>query len=378
MVVLHIITDLTKGGAELKMARLIAAHRDRSDYVHKVISLRTVGPVGVHLLSLGVDVEALGMQRWLRVPVAIVQLRNRIRVIDPDVVQTWMYHADFFGGLAARWAGKRAIIWGVRLADLGPSLGISRLTTGIRHLCARISGIVPARIAYVAEAARQIHERLGYDPEKSVVIHNGYAVHENEKIQAWRRQRRAELGILPETILIGTAGRFSPQKNFHGFVDAAGALARRHPNLHFLLAGRGLVRENEELAAWIARAGVGDRLTLLGERDDLIEWQAAMDIFALFSNGEGMPNVVAEAMSVGIPCVVTDVGDAALLVGNTGVVIQPRDGDALVAALERLAFAGAERRRLAAEARARVLAEFSMNAAVARYESLYKDVVRVN
>ena len=133
--------------------------------------------------------------------------------------------------------------------------------------------------------------------------------------------------------------------------------------------------ENEELAGWVREAGLADRFHLLGERRDVLDQLAALDVFALYSLGEGFPNVVAEAMSVGVPCVVTDVGDAALLVGDTGIVIPPRDLDGLTAAIERLILAGeSERRRLGGTARRRVESNFSLSAVAERYSSLYDEV----
>ena len=147
------------------------------------------------------------------------------------------------------------------------------------------------------------------------------------------------------------------------------------PEARFVIAGREIDASNRELAGWIAESGHAGRFHLLGERTDLDRCLAGLDIFCLHSLQEGLPNVVAEAMAVGIPCVVTDVGDAALLVGGTGTVVPSADTDALAAALlAMLRKSGDERRALGAAARARIAEHFSMDAVRARYERLYEEL----
>lgn len=309
------------------------------------------------------------------IPLGMVRLVRRIRQLAPDIVQTWMYHADLIGGLAARLAGKRRILWGVRVMDIMPAMGVPRSTMLIRRICRHLSRWVPRRILYVAESARRVHEALGYAPEKSVVVPNGYSVPALEAVAASRRRMREELGLADNAVLVGSAGRFSPQKGYRGFVAAARELAGRFPQAHFLILGRGVTWENEELAGWVREAGIADRFHLVGEQRNMLEWLAALDVFVLFSLGEGFPNVVAEAMSVCVPCIVTDVGDAALLVADSGIVIRSGDLNGLTSGLERLMGAGdGERRRLGAVGRRRVEAHYSLSVVAERYAKLYDEL----
>ena len=375
MIVLHITTGLETGGAELVLERIIMQQRRDGRFQHRVISLRTLGTVGPRLQAAGIPVEAIGMLGPIGLAWGFVRLIRRIAQIRPDVVTTWMYHADLVGGVAAWLAGSRRILWSIRISDISPALGVSRSQMWARRLSVPLSRIVPRKIHYVAESARQVHEALGYDPAKSVVVPNGYAVPPPAEAAAARSRVRAELGLGDGGILIGSAGRFSPQKGYRGFVAAAAAVARRFPQTRFLMFGRGVSWENEELAGWIRDTGLADRFHVLGERRDVLDQLAALDIFALFSLGEGFPNIVAEAMSVGTPCVVTDVGDAALLVADTGIVIKPRDVGGLTTSLERLIAAGeAERRRLGEAGRRRVETAFSLSATVESYAKLFEEV----
>lgn len=375
MIILHIITDLTTGGAELMLERLVLHQSREGRHDHRVISLRTLGQVGPRLQAAGIPVEAMGMIGLGGLAAGFVRLVRRIRELRPDVVQTWMYHSDLIGGLAARLAGAKRVLWGVRIMDISPALGVSRSLIWSRKICARLSRSLPRRIVYVAESARKVHEPLGYDPEKSVVIPNGYSVPSPDDAAQWRQRLRAELGLADGAVLIGCAGRFSPQKNYSGFVAAAAETSRRFPQARFLILGREMTWENEELAGWIREAGLADRFQLLGERANVLEWLSALDIFALFSLGEGFPNVVAEAMSVSIPCIVTDVGDSALLLDGSGILIKSQDLKGLTSALERLITAGdGERRSLGEAGRRRVESFFSLSAVAERYSKLYEEV----
>lgn len=373
MLILHIISDLGPGGAEHMLKRLVEAHVGNPSLRHHVISLRGKSTIGPMIEKLGVTVEALGLGNLAAAPFAFWRLRSRIRALKPDIVQTWMYHADLLGGVAARSAGRRNVIWGVRVADIIPEMGVAGPTFWIRRLCAKLSRAVPRRIVYVARSAREVHEKLGYDPSKSMVIHNGYVL--TGPPGAGAEGLRRELAIPDGTILIGTAGRFAPQKGYRSFVAAAGRIAARHPEARFAMMGLEVNEQNPELMGWIEATGFRDRFHLLGHCTDLRRCLAALDIFCLQSIGEGFPNVVAEAMCEAVPCIVTDVGDAALLVGETGLVIQPSRLDDLAEAMERLVAAGPEeRKRLGRLGFERVRECFSLAAIAGQYEALYGEL----
>lgn len=372
MRILHIIIDLTSGGAELMLKRLAAAHAADPRYRHEVISLRSLATVGPMLQAEGVRVDALGMASAKDMPRILRRLVTEIRARKPDIVQTWMYHSDLLGGLAARIAGVRRVVWGVRIADIGPNMGISRATALVRRACAALSSRLPERIVYVAHSARRVHEALGYARDKGLVIPNGYAV----PPPLPRDRLRTELGLGEPALIVGSAGRFNAQKDPRTFVAAASAIAPRHPDMRFVMIGRGYTRDNAALAGWIAAGGYPERFHLMGERHDLQALLAGMDLFCLHSVGEGFPNVVAEAMSAATPCVVTDVGDAAFLVGETGKVVPPSRPETLAAAIEAMAvLPEARRRELGEAARSRIAANFSMDAVGRRYGDLYDELV---
>jgi glycosyltransferase involved in cell wall biosynthesis len=182
------------------------------------------------------------------------------------------------------------------------------------------------------------------------------------------------LGLARETVLIGLAARFDPQKDHRNFVQAAALLHPHFPEVHFLFCGEGITWDNQELVGWIAAAGIGNRCHLLGRREDMPRLTAALDLASLSSSyGEGFPNVLGEAMACAVPCVVTNVGDSALIVGNTGLVVPPRSPEQLAAGWRAMLGRGSARLRQAGEqARSRIAAHYSLHSVTKAYEALYK------
>jgi glycosyltransferase involved in cell wall biosynthesis len=370
--VLHVITELNLGGAEVMLQRLLAAF-ERSGFEHHVVSLMDLGIVSERIRQLGVPTEALHMTRFPN-PLKLVELARRIRALRADVVQTWMYHADLIGGLAARAAG-RPVIWGLHNSTLHPQS--TRATTrAIAAACARLSHVLPSRIVSVSQGARELHVQMGYAEEKFLFLPNGFDTREYRPDAARRREAREELGLSDEAVVIGMVARVDPQKDHENFLRAAAILAQRRPEVRFLLCGLGATRENRALAGLVEGLGLEDRVLLLGRRTDVDRIMNAIDVGTLSSAyGEAFPLVIGEAMASGVPCVVPDLGDCGYLVADTGRVVPPRDPAALARAWQELVDMGAEgRRRLGVAARARIESHFAIADIAARYATLYREV----
>jgi glycosyltransferase involved in cell wall biosynthesis len=183
------------------------------------------------------------------------------------------------------------------------------------------------------------------------------------------------LGVANETPLVGMIARFDPLKNHRGFIEAAAELHRARPGVHFLLAGQGVDWSNATLAGWIESVNLRGVFHLLGRRDDIARLTASFDIAALASVSEAFPNVLAEAMASGVPCVATNAGDAALILGDTGAIVPVGDMRALAAKMaDMLALPQEERRRLGERARSRVMSEFDLEVMANRYLEAYAHV----
>lgn len=369
--VAHVITDLDTGGAELVLARLLG-EMDRRRFEHTVISLTTAGQVADQLAGLGIPVSALGMRVGFPNPLSVLRLARVLRTFHPDIVQTWMYHADLVGSMAARLAGRAPVIWGIRNSVLVAGAS-KRRTILIARLLARLSRGLPARIVSCSEAARLVHIRLGYQAQKFVVIPNGFDVEKFKPDVSARLQVRQELNLSPETEVAGFFARFDPQKDHHNFIRAANLLLERQADVHFLLCGEGVTGQNPSLAGWIAETGRGDRFHLLGRRVDMPRLTAALDLAVSASEyGEAFPNVIGEAMACGVPCVATDVGDSAAIIAETGLIVPPHNAQALASAMLKILEMGSEdRHALALAARQRVIENYSLAAMASRYQAVY-------
>jgi glycosyltransferase involved in cell wall biosynthesis len=373
--IVHVITDLHTGGAETMLYKLLAK-MDRQRFSAEVVSLSSGGDVRQMIETIDIPVRSLDMPASVAAaPAGLWQLRAILRAQPRAVVQSWMYHADLLGGLAARSCGLR-VLWDLQAGHLEPST--TRRTTLLTiKLCAALSGRVPAQIICCGHTPRQIHINLGYDPDRIVVIPNGVDVSRFKPDSSARLEVRRELGLPDDARLIGMAARFDPQKDHRNLIQATGRLTGAHRiDAHVVLFGKDLTPGNQELAEVIRAAGYSLNIHLLGQRSDPARLLAACDLSCLSSAyGEGLPNAVLEAMACGVPCVVTDVGDSGWAVGDTGRVVPPRSPEVLAAALaELLSLPADERQRLGDAARARVSEHFEIGAIVDRYHALYEAV----
>jgi len=374
--VLCLITALEYGGAEIMLYKLLR-RMDRTRFAPQVISMVDLerGPLTEKFRTLGVPLRSLGMHPGRPNPLSLLRLTHWLRKDPPDVISTWMYHADLMGGLAAKLAGGIPVAWGIRQSNFTEN-GSPRLTIYTMKMCAHASKWLPTRIVCCSEASQQVHAALGYATDKMIVIPNGFDLSAFKPDAAARASVRKELEIPTEASVIGLINRFHPQKDHLNFIQAAALLQRQWPDVYFLLCGDGITWANSELARWIQESGIAGRYRLLGARNDIPRLTAALDIAACSSSfGEGFPNVIGEAMSCGVPCAVTDVGDSALIVGQTGRVMPPQDPKALAKALVELMELGSEgRARLGVAARCRIKEHFDLPDVVERYQSIYHEL----
>jgi glycosyltransferase involved in cell wall biosynthesis len=357
--VLHVITGLGQGGAETMLAKLIEA---LPEITHVVVPLARDLALAPRIAAAGAEVIPLGMRGPLGLPAAVARLAALIRRVRPDVIQSWLYHADLAATLARAVAFSRApLAWSLRCSDMDLARYAPATRLVVRAL-ARLSG-VPAVIASNSEAGLAWHRRLGYRPRRSIVIPNGFDTDRFRPDPEARSRLGAMLGWGEEAVIVGLVARVDPMKDHAGFLAA---LARTEPALRAVLVGRG----TEALAIPAALAG---RVAALGPRDDVAALTPGFDIACLASRfGEGFPNVLGEAMACGVACVTTDVGDASAIVGEAGVVVPPGDPAALAEALSALAADPDRRRALGAAGRARVLADYALPSVAARCASLWR------
>lgn len=372
--ILHVITGLNTGGAETALFKLLSK-MNRNLFESEVISLTNIGPIGRQIREIGIPVTSLELNRRFPNPYKFYELVKKIKKSNSDLIQTWMYHADLIGGWAAKLATSSPVIWNIRHSDFHKN-GTKRMTNLVVGLCRLFSRRIPNHILSCSETAKNLHIQWGYPADKTQTIPNGFDLDVFRPDPLAYRTIRQELKIPEESILIGLIGRFHPQKDHLTFIRAASKLAEKFDSVAFVLCGDNMTWENPKLRKWIGEDRFRERFFLLGRRDDIPRITASLDIAVSSSlYGEGFPNTIGEAMSCGIPCVVTDVGDSASLVGETGIVVPPGDPDRLANGLERLILSGKEERgRLGEMARERIRENFSLPVTVRCYEDLYLEL----
>ena len=367
--IVHVISDLDTGGAEMMLAKLVGA-MDRARFSSTVISLTDRGQLGEQIESSGVAVHALGMKRGRPDIFALPRLIRLFRMLKPTIVQSWLYHADLLSTMAVKFLGLPILVWNVRCSDMDLKR-YSPLTRWVQRVLAQWSA-TPAAVIVNSEAGKQLHEQVGYRPRRWDVIPNGFNTKRFHPDSSVRLSLWKEWQVPEDAVIVALVARVDPMKDHAAFLEAAQQVAKVRGNVHFFLVGK----DTETLAPAVAAKGLTDRVRILGYRSAIECLLPGVDVLCLSSAfGEGSPNVLGEAMACGVPCVSTDVGDARSIIGNTGLVVPVRDPASLAHAIIDLIDRGpAAREHLGRAARARIETEYSLARIVDRYTALYSDL----
>lgn len=371
--VLHIINDLSVGGAEMMLYKLLS-EMDEGRFRSAVISLKTSGSLRSRIEALGVPVYTLSIEQALPRAAFLWRLARLLQRIRPSVIQGWMAHGNLVALAAGTLsAGRVPVLWNIRQSLY--SLDYEKpFTVRAIKLGARLSGR-PHAIVYNSRTGATQHAAFGYSVQRSTVIYNGFDTELFAPSADARRALRAELGLTETTALIGLISRYHAIKNHANFLRAAAELRKRCADVHFVLAGRGIGWDNQPLRCLIQELGLAANTHLLGERQDTERITAALDVAASASYAEGFPNVIGEAMSCAVPCVVTDVSDLSWIIKGAGLVVPPNNPASMARAFVEMLDLGEEGRALLGRAgRARVMKHFRLDAVAAQYGSLYESV----
>ncbi len=358
MRLLHVISGLGVGGAETFLARLAPLLRD-DGFEQTVVSLTGQGPLGTQLEAAGLTVVPLNIGNPISGFAEIGKLKTLMQTLKPDVVQGWMYHGDLAAAFAYRLAGRPGrLFWGIRCSNMDLD-GYSLQLRLVVRLCAAMSAQPHVVVANSHTGAR-VHLDMGYEPQRLEVIHNGVDPSVFHSDPAARSAARATLGLPEDAVVAFSVARVDPMKDHENLLAAVG----RVPGLRLVLVGAG----TENLRK-------SDGVLALGRRDDVPALLPAGDIIVSSSAfGEGFPNALAEGMASGLVPVATDVGDTAVIVGETGIVVPPRQAAALADGLRTiLSMQQPDRAALAAAAEARIRDHFSLSAAARRFAALYRE-----
>ena len=367
MRIAFITTSLDPGGAETALVALVLGLTALGART-SVIALRGSGRLAECLRAGGIPVTTLGATSAATALVALPRVPAEVRRFKPDVVQGWMYHGNLVAS-AVRPFCRGRLFWGIRQA-LGALDRESPATNRLIRLGARLSHR-PDGIIYNSTRARRDHEDAGYAVARGTVVPNGFGtakLHPDDDIRARFREK---LELSESSVLVGHVARFHPIKDHATFLHAAAGMSDLRAR--FVMAGRGVDASNAELTGLIERLGLKDRVTLLGEADEVDAVLPGLDVLCVSSRSEAFPNVIGEAMSCGVTCVTTDVGDAAQIVGETGNVVPAGDPARLAESLRSMVQMDTETRiRLGRAARQRIIEHYSLDSMIDQYQRIYE------
>jgi glycosyltransferase involved in cell wall biosynthesis len=360
MRITHIITDLDTGGAEMMLYKLLASLRNEPlDFL--VISLMGCGPVTERIEALGIKVETLDLGQGERPSwQTIKKLKQFIRAFNPDIVQGWMYHGNIAATIAVLLykplRKKVKLFWNVRqtLYDLNSEKKQTRWLI----ILGRWLSFFPYGIVYNSNVSAEQHCNVGFSVKKTKIIPNGFDLQKFKPDQHRRQQLREELGVAESVLLVGHISRLHPMKDhatllraIDRVVDSLSGIGGKQEVL-FLLIGHDVTSDLSNNLA----------IRFLGERSDIPKIMSALDIVVSSSAwGEGFPNVIGEAMASEVPCVVTDVGDSAYIVGKYGRVCPIGDDQCIANSLLQLIDNKEERKTAGKQARKRIKENYSMD-----------------
>lgn len=368
--ILYVINGLGTGGAENMLLKLLS-RLDHSHFAAAVFALQRNGALLSEFEALGIPVYGTTAG-----PLTIFStLRDAVREFRPDLVQGWMYHGNLGAHLASFLSPNHPPI--VTHITHNPK-NISQLKRTTR-LVLKIGGWLSnkaSRIVYPATAAKQSHERLGYNPVKGIVIPNGFEIDAFKPSQEVRKRVRSELGISDDTVLLGCVGRFHPHKDHINLFRALKILNKNYPQLRCLFVGDGLESTEPAIAKILLDDELKQMSILLGRRKDIPDLMQALDIFVNPSATEAFPLVLGEAMLSGLPCAVTNVGDCATVLGPHGRLVPPQNPAALAQAISSLVdLSHTARQEIGAAARAQVVRLYSLPSVVQQYQDMYLQIV---
>ena len=319
MKIIHIISGLGPGGAQVVLSRILE-NDNKND--HMVISMMDFGIYGNQIKKLNIPVYTLNFPKGKIKITGLVRLFKILKKNKPDIVQTWMYHADLVGGIVSRIAGIKNIFWNLRNSTFTVKTQ-SLNTMIIAKLCAILSGYIPKKIIINSHEGKDFHYQLGYK-KKMIVINNGYP-----------ERKIIKKDKVNNSFVFGMLARWDPQKDYNNCLEAISYLVNleefkslsKKYDIKFYLAGHKIDNNNTKITTLINKLNIKNYVKLLGDfkKDEVDKFYSLIDAHVLSSRSEGFPNVVAESMRAGIPNISTRVGDAEQIIGNTGWTVEPRN-----------------------------------------------------
>lgn len=326
-VVVHIIVGLGDGGAEGTLYKIISSDNKNK---HVVVSLTDEGKYGKYILDFKIPIFTLNFKKYRFNILNFVSLLKIIYKYEPQIIQTWMYHADFLSIFLKIFFPKTKILWSIRNTTFGFKDSISRYF--ISRICSIFSYIIPNLIISCGYVAMNDHITLGYNKKIIRVIYNGVDT-EKYNLKIFKDPKELlellnlDINVRP---ILGMVARYDKQKGHSILIKSLSRLKKNGYSFCCVLVGSNINFKNKDLITMIDEHQLSSNIVLLGQRTDLETIYNLIDILILPSiNGEGFPNVLIEAMACQTPCIATDVGESSYIVNKTGWLVPPNNSEKL-------------------------------------------------
>ena len=368
--IVHFITGLNTGGAEIMLLKLLSAI-NLDKYNILIVSLIDKGTIGHKIESLGIKVYALNLSRKRPVTFSLLSLPFVLKRFKPNVFHGWMYHANLLLSFISLLYPNVRVIWGIRhsLYDINKE---KLLTKIVIYLCKFFSKKC-TNIVFNSSVSLEQHVKYGFSENNCSVIHNGFDTINFSPDNITEKQSnnlKTHLKIPENKNLIGFVARFHPMKGHKNFIKAAIKVINKREDVCFILVGSEV--SNKKLYHLIPKK-MRSFFYLLGERSDIAALNSIFDISVNCSNwGEGFSNSICESMLMEVPCIATNVGESGLILKNCGVIIEPNNEELLAnSIINLLSKSLQERKEIGKLERSRIVDNFSIEVICMKYESLY-------
>lgn len=371
MKIIHIITGLYDGGAE-KILYKICLNDNVNNHI--VISLIGEGKYFSLLKKLGVKIYCMNMNYYSFF--SFFYLIKLLRALKPDLIQTWLIHGDLIGGIAARLAGIKNILWTITYSSLDKSIE-KKINILFIKILAKLSYIIPKLILVVSKSGKKNCQKLGYSQKKIRLVYTGFDFSLFKIDKYLKLNFKKKIKVQKQKKILGIVARYHPVKNHMNLLNALSIIKLENKNFICIMVGSDMTKKNKILLHEIKKLGLNSFVKLLGPNKNIPEVMNGLDINILCSKSEGFPNVIVEAMACGTPCIVTDVGDSAFIVSKNGWVVPSNNPKKLAQAINQALFMINSKnwKKRCSEARLIVKKKFGIIKMIKKYNLIWSEIL---
>ena len=378
--ILHIITSLSGGGAQRVLFRIVESSvKNKSFFDHEILNLSGSGFYEDKFKQMNIKVHNIGIPRGSFAFKHITHIIKILKNSDCDLIQTWMYHSDFLGGILAKIFTNKKILWNIRSSNLSWNLNRWH-TVIIAKICSVFSYFIPSVIISNSNRAIAYHRNYGYSKKKFNLIFNGFDSQILKKNSNLREKLRSEFKIKKDDFIIGNIARWDPQKDQNNLLKAFSLIPNKKKIKLFLL-GENISKQNVHLMNLIKNYDIKkDEIILHEQTDRVYDILNIFDLSVISSVGESFPNAIPESMLMEIPVISTRVGDIENVINNsTGWICEPEKSyelkNKIVFAMEEFESKKTKWLQRKNNCREKIINFFEIDEMIKNYDSIWNETI---